>query len=82
MNNSVHGKTIENIRNRIDVRLINNKKTGLKLSSKPNLSCVVIFDENLCASHIKKLKIYFNKPVYLGKKKFRHFKNLNVRFSL
>ena len=68
MNNSVYGKTIENIKNRIDVRLINNKKAGLKLSSKPNFSHTVIFDENLCAVHMKKLRIYFNKPVYLGKK--------------
>ena len=36
MNNSVYGKTIENIRNRIDVKLITNKKAGLKLYSKPN----------------------------------------------
>ena len=66
MNNSVYGKTTENIRNRIDVRLLNNKKAGLKLSTKPNFSHTVIFDEDLCADRMKKLRIYFNKPVYLG----------------
>ena len=30
MNNAVHGKTIENLRNRIYVKLVNNKKDYLK----------------------------------------------------
>ena len=37
-----------------------------KLAAKPNYDCCTIFDENLVAVHMKKIKLYFNKPVYLG----------------
>ena len=38
MNNSVYGKAIENLRNRIDVRLVSNKKDYLKWTSKPRVA--------------------------------------------
>ena len=65
MNNSVFGKTMENIRNRVDVRLDNDKKVK-KLISKPNFRHCMIFDENLVSIHMKKTKLTFNKPVYCG----------------
>ena len=49
MKNSVFGKTMENIRNRVDVRLVNNRKAAEKLSAKPNFKHLTIFDENLVA---------------------------------
>ena len=66
MNNSVFGKTIENIRKRQNVELIDNKKKAIKLSSRPNFDRCTIFDRNLIAVHMKKTEIYFNKPVYVG----------------
>ena len=66
MNNSVFGKTIENIRKRQNVKLIDNKKKALKLSSKPNFDRAFIFDEYLVAIHMKKTEVYFNKPIYVG----------------
>ena len=66
MNNSVFGKTMENIRKRVDVRLVTNKKDAKKLISKPNYQHRTIFCENLIAIHMKKTKIVFDKPVYLG----------------
>ena len=66
MNNSVFGKTLENIRNRADIRLISSDKVAHKLLAKPNYDHCKIFDENLIAVHMKKTKLYFNKPVYLG----------------
>ena len=66
MNNSVFGKTLENIRNRVDIRLISSDKVAQKLAAKPNYDYCTIFDENLIAVHMKKTKLYFNKPVYLG----------------
>ena len=66
MNNSVFGKTMENIRNRVDIRLVNNKKQAEKLSAKPNFYHCNIFSEDLVAIHMKKTKLVFNKPVYLG----------------
>ena len=66
MNNSVFGKTMENIRNRVDLRLVNNQNKAKKLISKPNFRHCTIFDENLVAIHMKKTKLIFNKPVYCG----------------
>ena len=63
MNNSVFGKTMENIRNRVDIKLVNNRE---KLSAKPNFNHCNIFNEDLVAIHMKKTKLVFNKPVYLG----------------
>ena len=66
MNYSVFGKTLENMRNRVDIRLISLDKLAQKLAAKPNFDSCTIFDENLIAVHMKKTKLYFNKPVYLG----------------
>ena len=66
MNNSVFGKTIENIRKRQNIILIDNREKALKLSSRPNFNRATIFDRNLIAIHMKKTEVYFNKPVYVG----------------
>ena len=66
MNNSVFGKTIENIRKRQNIFLIDNRKKAAKLSSRPNFDRATIFDKNLIAVHMKKTEVYFNKPVYVG----------------
>ena len=66
MNNSVFGKTIENIRKRQNVTLIDSRKEALKQSTKPNVDHVTIFDRNLIAVHMKKTEVYFNKPIYVG----------------
>ena len=66
MNNSVFGKTIENIRKRQNIKLVDNRKIALKLSKKPNFERATIFDKNLIAAHMKKTEVYFNKPVYVG----------------
>ena len=65
MNNSVFGKTLENIRNTVDIRLISSDKVTQKLAATPNYDSCTIFDENLIAVHMKKTKLYFNKPVCL-----------------
>ena len=66
MNNSVFGKTMENIRNRVDVKLVNDKKQAEKLSAKLNFNHCNIFSEDLVAIYMKKTRLVFNKPVYLG----------------
>ena len=66
MNNSVFGKTIENIRKRQNIHLVDNRKKAVKLVSRPNFDRCVIFDENLIAVHMKRTEVYFNKPVYVG----------------
>ena len=66
MNNSVFGKTMENIRNRVDIKLVTDKKKARKLAAKPNFNHCNIFSEDLVAIHMKKTELTFNKPVYLG----------------
>ena len=66
MNNSVFGKTMENIENRVDVRLVTNERDAIKLTSKPNYDSRTIFDENLIAIHMKRTRVVYNKPTYLG----------------
>ena len=66
MNNSVFGKTMENIRNRVNVKLVNNEEKARKLIAKPNYNSCKIFSENLISVHMKKTSLVMNKPVYLG----------------
>ena len=66
MNNAVFGKTVEHIRKRQNVTLVDDRKKALKFSSKPNFDRVTIFDEHLAAVHMKKTEVYFNKPIFVG----------------
>ena len=66
MNNSVFGKTIENIRNRQNIKLVNNRDKAKKYAAKPNFKHLNIFCEDLIAVHMNITSIMFNKPVYLG----------------
>ena len=66
MNNSVFGKTMENIRKRVDVRLITDEKKLLKMVSKPTYVSSKIFNENLVALHKIKETLTLNRPAYIG----------------
>ena len=67
MNNSVFGKTMENIRNRVDVKLVNTQEKLRKLASKPNFrGPPKIYNENFVSVLMKKTSLIMNKPVYLG----------------
>jgi len=66
MTNSVFGKTIGNIENRVDIKLVTDKEKARKLAVKPNYDRCTIFDENLVAIYMKRTKLMYNKPVYLG----------------
>ena len=66
MNNAVFGKTMENIRNRVNVKLVNNEEKARKLIAKPNYKSCKIFSENLISVHMKKTSLVMNKPIYLG----------------
>ena len=66
MNNSVFGKTMENIRNQVDIRLVNEEKQAEKLVSKPTFEGRTIFCKNLAAVYMKRKKIKFDKPIYVG----------------
>ena len=66
MNNSVFGKTMENVRKHRDIKLVKTGKRRLKLVSEPNYHMTKHFSENLIAIEMKKTKIKMNKPIYLG----------------
>ena len=66
MNNSVFGKTMENLRKRVDVRLVTDKKKLINLASKPTYVSSKIFNENLVAVHKIKESLTLNRPSYVG----------------
>ena len=65
MNNAMHRTTMENARNRIDVKLVNNEKYYLKRTSKQSYMSYKIFDNNLVAIRKSKLALKLNKPAYI-----------------
>ena len=66
MNNSVFGKTMENIRNHKDIKLVRTDKKINKLVSEPNYHTINLISEDLPIIEMKKTKIKMNKPFYLG----------------
>ena len=66
MNNSVFGKTMENIRKRVNVELVTSKEKLLKLASKPTYTSSKIFNEDLVAVHKIKETLTLNRPAYVG----------------
>ncbi|XP_066585457.1 uncharacterized protein [Prorops nasuta] len=68
MNNALFGKTMEKVRNRIDVKLATKwegRYGAEALNSKLNFYSRTIFNENLVAIKLSKLSAKFNKPVYV-----------------
>ena len=66
MNNSAYGKTMETLRKRINVRLVNNAKDYLKYVSKPTFIYQELLNENFAAIHEIKPILVLNKPIYVG----------------
>ena len=66
MNNSVLGKTRENVRNRVNNRLVTSRHIANKLAIKPNFDKNTIFCENLITVYMKKTQLKLDKPIYLG----------------
>ena len=66
MDNSLFGKTMENVRNHRHIKLVTTNEIRNKLVSKPNYHTTTQFSENLIAIEMKKTLIVMNKPIYLG----------------
>ena len=66
MNNSVFGKTMENIRKHRDIKLVTTNKKRSKLVSEPNYHTINLISEDLSIIEMKKTKVKINKPIYLG----------------
>ena len=66
MNNSVFGKTMENLRKIINVKLVNNAKYYVRYISKPSFVSQKTFSKNFVAIHEIKPVLTLNKPIYVG----------------
>ena len=66
MNNSVFGKTMENLRKKISVKLINNAKDYVRCVSKPSFISQKIYSKNFVAIHEIKPVLTLNKPICAG----------------
>ena len=66
MNNSIFGKTMENIRKHRDIKLVTTDKKRNKLVSEPNYHTINLISEVLSIIEMKKTKVKKNKPIYLG----------------
>ena len=80
MNNSVFGKTMENVRNHRDIKLVTTDKRRKDLVSRPNYHTSKCFSENLMAIEMKKTYVLLNKPVYLGQAILDISKTLKYEF--
>jgi hypothetical protein len=66
MNNSVYGKTIENVLKRQDIKFCCERKKALRYVKKINFKRETIFTKNLVALHMNRLQVKYNKPIYAG----------------
>ena len=66
MNNSVFGKTMENIRKHRNIKLANNEEEYLKNVMKPNFKSGTLLGPDLMGCEMGKVRVVMNKPVYLG----------------
>ncbi|XP_070170883.1 uncharacterized protein [Polyergus mexicanus] len=69
MNNAVFGKTMENVRNHSNVRLVtrwDGRYGAEAMIAKPNFHSRSVFAEDLVAVELRKLEVKFNKPIYVG----------------
>ena len=66
MNNFVFEKTMENVRNHRDIKLVTSEKRRKRLVSEPNYHSCKKFSDHLMVIEIKKTRVKMNKPLYLG----------------
>ena len=64
MNSSVFGKTMENLRNHRDIKLVTSDKRRKRLVSEPNYHSHK--NDHLMAIEMKKIRVKMTKPLYLG----------------
>ena len=68
MNNSVFGKTMKNLRNRVDIKMVRSNETDeiRRLVASPLYSRHGMFSNDLVGIDMHKSKLILNKPVYTG----------------
>ena len=66
MNNSVFGKTMENVRERMDIEIVVDEKRYEKVCNASTFIRSTIFGEDVEGCHKSMTKIQLNKPIYCG----------------
>ena len=66
MNNSVFGKTMENVRNHRDIKIVTTNKQRNRLASKPNYHITKYIGKDLLIMEMKKVEVKMNKSIYLA----------------
>ena len=66
MNNLVFWKTMENVRNHRDIKIVTTNKQRNKLASEPNYHTTKYISKNLLIMEMKKTEVIMNKPIYLS----------------
>ena len=66
INNSVFGKTMENVRNHRDIKLVTSEKRRSIYASEPNYHSTKYISEDLLIMEMRKVEVKMNKPIYLG----------------
>lgn len=63
MNNSVFGKSVEKVKNRINAELAVEAKCNKDLINKPQFCGETEFNDKLAAMHMSKTRVLSNKPI-------------------
>ena len=66
MNKSVFGKTMENVRNHRDIKILTTDQRRSILASEPNYHSTKYISKDLLIMEMKKVEVKMNKPIYLG----------------
>ena len=66
MNNSIFRKTMENVRNDRDIKLVTTNKQRNRFASEPNYHSTKYISKDLLIMEMKKTEVKMNKPMYLG----------------
>ena len=82
MNNSVFGKTLKNVRNHSDIKLVTSDKRRKRLISEPNYHSFKKCSDNLMAIQMKKTRVKLTKPLHLGMSIFDISKILSMNFGM
>ena len=80
MNNTVFGKTMENVRKHRDIKLATKNKRRNQLASEPNYHTPKYFSEHLMGMEMKKAKVKMNTAIYFGMSILDTSKTLHLFF--
>lgn len=66
MNNAVYGKTMENIRKRVNLKIVSDENSAMRLMKKCNFKRFIRVNENMTMIEMATKELFYNKPIYLG----------------